>query len=162
MDFMVVRSTSPYNGNIGRPRLQKIQAVPSTMHGMIKFPVTGGILTLRSSKIIPIECEMVSGPEDHQPPTVNKVKEERIKVAINSEYPEQTVMIGSNLTERARVKMCNLLQRSLDVFAWIPADMTGVPRHIAEYRLNVQRGEMVPNGLGRKKEVKAAKGNTVL
>ncbi|GKA19205.1 reverse transcriptase domain-containing protein [Tanacetum coccineum] len=139
MDFMVVRSTSPHNGIIGRPGLRKIQAVPSTTHGMIKFPVTGGILTLRSSKIIPIECAMVSGPED-QPLPVNKVKEERVKVAINPEHPEQTVMIGSNLTEKARVKMCNLLQRSLDVFAWTPADMTGVPRHIAEHRLNVREG----------------------
>ncbi|GJW19406.1 reverse transcriptase domain-containing protein [Tanacetum coccineum] len=132
-------STSPYNGIIGRPGLRKIHAVPSTTHGMIKFPVTGGILTLRSSKIIPIECAMVSGPED-QPLPVNKVKEERVKVAINPEHPEQTVMIGSNLTEKARVKMCNLLQRSLDVFAWTPADMTGVPRHIAEHRLNVREG----------------------
>ncbi|GJS26806.1 reverse transcriptase domain-containing protein [Tanacetum coccineum] len=98
MDFMVVRSTSPFNGIIGRPGLRKMKAVPSTTHGMIKFPVMGGTLTLRSSKIIPIECAMVSGPED-QPPTVNKVKEERIKVAIN---PEQTVMIGSNLTEKTR------------------------------------------------------------
>ncbi|GJV36970.1 reverse transcriptase domain-containing protein [Tanacetum coccineum] len=54
MDFMVVRSTSPHNGIIGRPGLRKIQAVPSTMYGMIKFPVTGGILTLKSSKIIPV------------------------------------------------------------------------------------------------------------
>ncbi|GJW57918.1 reverse transcriptase domain-containing protein [Tanacetum coccineum] len=113
MDFMVVRSTSPHNEIIGRPGLRKIQAVPSTTHGMIKFPVTGGILTLRSSKIIPIECAMVSGPED-QPLPVNKVKEERVKVEINLEHPEQTVMIGSNLTEKARVKLCNLLQRSLD------------------------------------------------
>ncbi|GJS45226.1 hypothetical protein Tco_0595347 [Tanacetum coccineum] len=136
---MIVRSTSLYNGIIGRPGLQKIHAVPSTTHGMIKFPVTGGILTLRSSKIIPIECAMVSGPED-QPLPVNKVKEERVNVAINPEYPEQTVMIGSNLTKKARVKMCNLLQRSLDVFAGTPADMTGVPRNIAEHRLNVREG----------------------
>ncbi|GKA52654.1 reverse transcriptase domain-containing protein [Tanacetum coccineum] len=101
MDFMVVRSTSPFNGIIGRPGLRKMKAVPSTTHGMIKFPVMGGTLTLRSSKIIPIECAMISGPED-QPPTVNKVKEERIKVAINPEHPEQTVMIGSNLTEKTR------------------------------------------------------------
>ncbi|GJU50316.1 reverse transcriptase domain-containing protein [Tanacetum coccineum] len=139
MDFMVVRSTSSHNGIIGRPGLRNIQAVPSTTHRMIKFPVTGGILTLRSSKIIPIECAMVSGPED-QPFPVNKVKEERVKVAINPEHPEQTVMIGSNLTEKARVKMCNLLQRSLDVFSWTPADMMGVPRHIAEHRLNVREG----------------------
>ncbi|GKC59830.1 reverse transcriptase domain-containing protein [Tanacetum coccineum] len=90
MDFMVVRSTSPFNGIIGRPGLRKIKAVPSTMHGMIKFPVMGGTLTLKSSKIIPVECAMISGPEDQSPP-VNKVKEERIKVAINPEHPEQTI-----------------------------------------------------------------------
>ncbi|GKA30177.1 reverse transcriptase domain-containing protein [Tanacetum coccineum] len=36
--------------------------------------------------------------------------------------------------------MCNLLQRSLDVFVWTLADMTGVPRHIVEHRLNVREG----------------------
>ncbi|GJU68823.1 reverse transcriptase domain-containing protein [Tanacetum coccineum] len=101
MDFMVVRSTSPFNEIIRRPGLQKIKAVPSTTHGMIKFSVMGGTLTLKSSKIIPGECAMISGPED-QSPRVNKVKEERIKVAINPEHPEQTVMIGSYLTEKTR------------------------------------------------------------
>ncbi|GJU98191.1 reverse transcriptase domain-containing protein [Tanacetum coccineum] len=42
-----VRSTSPFNGIIGRPGLRKIKAVPSTTHGMIKFPVMGGTLTLK-------------------------------------------------------------------------------------------------------------------
>ncbi|GJV93961.1 reverse transcriptase domain-containing protein [Tanacetum coccineum] len=139
MDFMVVRSTSPHNGIIGRPGLRKIQAVPSTTHGMIKFPVTGGILTLKSSKIIPVECVMVSGPEE-RPIPINKVREERVKVAINPEHLEQTVMIGSNLTEKTREKLCNLLQRSLDIFAWTLTDMTGVPRHIAEHKLNVRKG----------------------
>ncbi|GJT09553.1 reverse transcriptase domain-containing protein [Tanacetum coccineum] len=44
MNFVIVRSSSPYNGIIGRPRVRKIQAVPSTAHGMLKFPVAGGIL----------------------------------------------------------------------------------------------------------------------
>ncbi|GKC52479.1 reverse transcriptase domain-containing protein, partial [Tanacetum coccineum] len=101
MNFMVVRSTSPHNEIIGRHRLRKIQAVPSTTHGMIKFPVMGGILTLKSSKIISVECVMVSRPEE-QPISVNKVKEERVKVAINPEHPEQTVMIGFDLTEKTR------------------------------------------------------------
>ncbi|GJT58058.1 reverse transcriptase domain-containing protein [Tanacetum coccineum] len=30
--------------------------------------------------------------------------------------------------------------QNLDVFAWKPADMTGVPRHTAEHRLNVREG----------------------
>ncbi|GJT69458.1 hypothetical protein Tco_1028744 [Tanacetum coccineum] len=86
-----------------------------------------------------VECAMVFGPEEQSIP-VNKVREERVKVAINPEHPEQTMMIGSNLMKKTREKLCNLLQRSLDIFAWTPTDMTGVPRHIAEHRLNVRKG----------------------
>ncbi|GJY87956.1 reverse transcriptase domain-containing protein, partial [Tanacetum coccineum] len=96
-------------------------------------------LTLRSSKIIPIECSAVSGPEE-QPPAAHQATKERIKVAINPDYPEQTIMIGSTLTEERRNKLCDLLQRNLDVFAWKPTDMTDVPRHIAEHRLNIREG----------------------
>nr|GEU37663.1 reverse transcriptase domain-containing protein [Tanacetum cinerariifolium] len=63
MNFVIVRSSSPYNEIIGRPGVRKIQAVPLTAHGILKFPVPGGIHTLKSSKIIPIECATVSGPE---------------------------------------------------------------------------------------------------
>nr|GEU82202.1 reverse transcriptase domain-containing protein [Tanacetum cinerariifolium] len=58
MNFMVVRSPSPYNGIIGRPGVRKIQAVPSTAYRMLKFPVAGGTVTLQSSRIIPLECIM--------------------------------------------------------------------------------------------------------
>nr|GEZ90107.1 reverse transcriptase domain-containing protein [Tanacetum cinerariifolium] len=43
MNFMIVKSLSPYNGIIGRPGLKAIQAVPSTVHGMLKFPTKEGI-----------------------------------------------------------------------------------------------------------------------
>nr|GEW30859.1 reverse transcriptase domain-containing protein [Tanacetum cinerariifolium] len=132
-------SSSPYNGIIERPRVKKIQAVPSIAHEMLKFPIAGGVLTLTSSKIIPIECAAVSGPEG-QPPAAHQAIEERIKVAINPDYPEQTIMIVSTLIEEGRNKLCDLLQRNLDVFAWNPADMTGVPRHVAEHRLNIREG----------------------
>ncbi|GKC68150.1 hypothetical protein Tco_1100748 [Tanacetum coccineum] len=39
MNFVIVTSSSPYNGIIGRPGVRKIQAVPSTAHEMLKFPV---------------------------------------------------------------------------------------------------------------------------
>ncbi|GJV25299.1 reverse transcriptase domain-containing protein [Tanacetum coccineum] len=139
MNFMVVRSPSLYNRIIGRPGVRKIRAIPSTAHGMLKFPVAGGIVTLRSSKIIPLECTMVSGPVVPQP-VINQVAEEKIQVAIHPEYPEQTVAIGSTLIEEGRKELCGLLRRNLDIFAWKPADMTGVPRHIAEHRLNIREG----------------------
>ncbi|GKA97005.1 reverse transcriptase domain-containing protein [Tanacetum coccineum] len=110
MNFVIVRSSSPCNGIIGRPGARKLQAVPSTTHGMLKFPVAGGILTLKTSKIIPIKCTTVSRPE-RQPLTALQAIEKRIKVAINPDYPEQTIMIGSTLTEEGRNKLCDLLQR---------------------------------------------------
>ncbi|GKA93720.1 hypothetical protein Tco_0815706 [Tanacetum coccineum] len=139
MNFVVVRSPSLYNEIIGRPGVRKLQAVPSTVHEMLKIPVERGVITLKSSRLVPLECAVVSGPERILPADKPMV-EERIKVAINPEYPEQTVMIGSTLTEEGRNKLCGLLQRNLDIFAWKPADMTGVPRHIAEHRLNVRKG----------------------
>nr|GEY38078.1 reverse transcriptase domain-containing protein [Tanacetum cinerariifolium] len=39
MNFMVVRSPSPYNEIIERPGVRRIHAVPSTAHGMLKFSV---------------------------------------------------------------------------------------------------------------------------
>ncbi|GKC76743.1 hypothetical protein Tco_1127517 [Tanacetum coccineum] len=113
MNFMVVRSHSPYNGIIGRPGVRRIIAIPSTAHGMLKFLVTGGTVTLRK---------------------------EKIQVAIHPKYPEQTIVIGSTLTEEGRKKQCGLLRQNLDIFAWKPADMTRVLRHIAEHRLSVREG----------------------
>ncbi|GJV20780.1 reverse transcriptase domain-containing protein [Tanacetum coccineum] len=108
MNFVVVRSPSSYNEIIGRPRVRKLQAVPSTAHGMLKIPVKGGVITLKSSKLVQLECAMVSGPEG-TPSATKPIMEERVK-------------------------------RNLDIFAWKPVDMTGVPRHIAEHRLNVREG----------------------
>ncbi|GKB11314.1 reverse transcriptase domain-containing protein [Tanacetum coccineum] len=127
-----------------RPGIRKIRVIPSTAHGMLthgmlKFPVEGGTVTLRSSRIIPMECAMISGPST-RPPEAGKILEEKIRVAIHPEYPEQTIAIGSTLTEKGRKELCTLLGQNLDVFAWKPADMTGVPRSIAEHCLNIREG----------------------
>ncbi|GJZ58652.1 hypothetical protein Tco_0614468 [Tanacetum coccineum] len=60
MNFVFVRSPSPYNGIIERPGVKKLQAVPSTAHEMLKLPVEGGVITLKSSRMVPLECAMVS------------------------------------------------------------------------------------------------------
>ncbi|GJV52528.1 hypothetical protein Tco_1448269 [Tanacetum coccineum] len=87
MNFMVVRSSSPYNEIIRRPGVRKLQAVPSTAHEMLKIPVEGGVITLKSSKLVPLECAVVSRPEE-APSATKPIIEERIKVAVNPEYPE--------------------------------------------------------------------------
>ncbi|GKB71373.1 reverse transcriptase domain-containing protein [Tanacetum coccineum] len=59
MNFMIVRSLSLYNGIIRKPGIGEIQAVPSTAHGMLKFPVDEGIVTICSTILIPAECATV-------------------------------------------------------------------------------------------------------
>ncbi|GJV09987.1 reverse transcriptase domain-containing protein [Tanacetum coccineum] len=110
MNFMIVRSLSPYNGIIGRPGIREIQAVPSTAHIMLKFPVDGGIVTIHSTILIPAECTTVITSSKEIPKEAG-VRHENFKVALHLNFPDQE-----------------------------PSDMTRVPRSIAEHRLNIREG----------------------
>ncbi|GJX72947.1 reverse transcriptase domain-containing protein [Tanacetum coccineum] len=139
MNFMIVRSLSPYNGIIGRPGIREIQAVPSTAHGMLKFPVDGGIMTICSTISIPDECATVITSSKEIPKEVG-VRHENFKVALHPNFPDQEVAIGETLSAKGRTELCSLLKENLDIFAWQPSYMTGVPRSIAEHRLNIREG----------------------
>nr|GEW84379.1 reverse transcriptase domain-containing protein [Tanacetum cinerariifolium] len=126
MNFMVVRSLSSHNGIIGRPGLRKIQVVPSTAYGLLKFPIEGGIVTLRSNTITLVKCRMVAeAPRESL--SNEQTTAERIKVAIHPEYLKHTVTIGGSLSEKGKIKLYDLIRSNLDVFTKKPADMTGVP-----------------------------------
>ncbi|GJV49911.1 reverse transcriptase domain-containing protein [Tanacetum coccineum] len=139
MNFMIVRSMSPYNGIIGRSGIREIQAVPSTAHGMLKFPVDGGIVTIRSTILIPAEyATVITSPKEI--PKEAGVRHENFKVAIHPNFPDQEVAIGGMLSSEGRTELCTLLKENLDIFVWQPSDMTEVPRSIAEHRLNIWEG----------------------
>ncbi|GJX20785.1 reverse transcriptase domain-containing protein [Tanacetum coccineum] len=139
MNFMIVRSPSPYNGIIGRPGIKAIQAIPSTTHGMIKFLVKGGVVTIRSTIVSPMECATVTvTPKNIEEKT--KKCPENFQVAIHPDFPDQEISIGGTLSAKGRTELCALLKRNLDIFAWQPSDMTGVPRSIAEHKLNIRKG----------------------
>ncbi|GJV15699.1 reverse transcriptase domain-containing protein [Tanacetum coccineum] len=139
MDFMIVRSISPYNGIIGRPGIREIQAVHSTAHGMLKFPADGGIVTIRSTILIPAECAtVITSPKEI--PKEAGTSHQNLKVAIHPNFPDQEVAIGGTLSLAGHTELCKLLKKNLDIFAWQPSDMTGVPRSIAEHRLNIREG----------------------
>ncbi|GJU54404.1 reverse transcriptase domain-containing protein [Tanacetum coccineum] len=104
-------SLSPYNGIIGRPGIREIQAVPSTAHGMLKFPADGGIVTIRSTILIPVECTTVAiSPQEV--PKEAEIRPKNFKIALHPNFLEQEV----------------------------PSDMMGVPRSIAEHQLNLREG----------------------
>nr|GEX73044.1 reverse transcriptase domain-containing protein [Tanacetum cinerariifolium] len=114
MNFMVVKSLSPYNGIIRRPGLKAIQAVPSTVHGMLKFPIDGG--------------------------NRNNLQHHIDTCRMCIDFPDQEVVIRGSLSDKGRTELCSILKKNLDIFAWQPSDMTGVPRSVAEHRLNIQEG----------------------
>nr|GEY22989.1 hypothetical protein [Tanacetum cinerariifolium] len=100
MNFMIVRSPSPYNGIIGMPKIREIQAVPSTAHGMLKFSVKGGIVTIRSTILTPTECTtIVATPKDHAKKA--KIRHEKFKVAIHPDFPDQEITIGGTVSIKA-------------------------------------------------------------
>nr|GEX40211.1 reverse transcriptase domain-containing protein [Tanacetum cinerariifolium] len=123
MNFMIVKSLSPYNGIIGRSRLKVIQAVPSTVHGMLKFPTEEGIVTIRSSLLIPAECASVD--TSSVTPREKKTRPTNLTVTLHPNFPDQEVVVGGSLSDKGRTELCSLLKKNLDIFAWKPKE--GLP-----------------------------------
>ncbi|GJT03018.1 hypothetical protein Tco_0824187 [Tanacetum coccineum] len=65
---------------------------------------------------------------------------QNLKVAIHPNFPDEEVAIGGTLSLAGRTELYTLLKKNLDIFAWQPSDMTGVPQSIAEHRLNIREG----------------------
>ncbi|GKA00591.1 hypothetical protein Tco_0673141 [Tanacetum coccineum] len=104
MNFMIVRSPSPYNA---------------------------------------LSCAKQVAPTSRQLKRLQEKEEggqENLKVAIHHDFSDQEVALGGTLSIEGRTALCALLKRNLDIFAWQPSDMTGVPRQTAEHRLNIRDG----------------------
>ncbi|GJV38600.1 reverse transcriptase domain-containing protein [Tanacetum coccineum] len=55
---------------------------------------------------------------------------EEESLVLNDQYPEQTIAIGRQLPTKTKIKLQELLRTNIDVFAWTPSHMKGVPRTI--------------------------------
>ncbi|GJZ70115.1 reverse transcriptase domain-containing protein, partial [Tanacetum coccineum] len=73
MNFMVIRSPSQHNRIIGRTGIRKICAVPSTSHGMLKFPIKGGT-----------GCPPVRQKKRGQAPERNKAIQEEVEKLVDA------------------------------------------------------------------------------
>nr|GEX12940.1 reverse transcriptase domain-containing protein [Tanacetum cinerariifolium] len=145
INFTIVRAPSPYNVIFGRTCLRSLRAVSSTIHSMVKFPTPRGIATLVTRSAIIFECQRLEKKkmvDQEVNQNINQEKEvpERVDLTeqtlVNPAYPDQLVTIKGNLLEECKSQLRTLL-KSMDAFAWEPADMTGIPRRIIEHSLNV-------------------------
>nr|GEY42440.1 reverse transcriptase domain-containing protein [Tanacetum cinerariifolium] len=100
-------------GIIGRPGKREIQAVTSTAHGMLKFPVEEGIVTICSTILIPTECTSVITSS-----TVSKEERTRpdnFKVALHPDFPDQEVAIEGTVPRSLAEHQLNIREGYLPV-----------------------------------------------
>ncbi|XP_071718842.1 uncharacterized protein [Rutidosis leptorrhynchoides] len=137
----------------------KFGAVTSTVHGMIKFPTKQGIATVRTESGRAL-CASVTLPklrqndeedgyEEEIPITTGRTSvtlpkplltnEEHIQsssILVNLKYPDKRIQVGGNLSDEIKDQLRDILVANMDIFVWCEDDMTGVPRNIAEHKLN--------------------------
>ncbi|XP_022013788.1 uncharacterized protein LOC110913248 [Helianthus annuus] len=130
--FMVLPAHSRHDILLGRESQGDFSMICSAPHSAVGFPTETGIALIYASK-------EVLATDDIRPAKASKPapRAEAEKWVLNSAYPEQTVTLGPAMSDLTRAALKKLLHENMDVFAWTPADMVGVLRHIAEHRLNV-------------------------
>nr|GEV59950.1 reverse transcriptase domain-containing protein [Tanacetum cinerariifolium] len=92
----------------------------------------------KSTILIPTKCASVI--TSSVIPIEERTRPANFKVALNPDFPDQEVAIEGTLSEKGRTDLCSILKKNLDIFAWQPSDMMGVPRSIAEHQLNIREG----------------------
>ncbi|XP_076939914.1 uncharacterized protein LOC143608884 [Bidens hawaiensis] len=134
VDFLVMETPhSHYDIILGRKAIGYFIANPSIAHGILGVPTPTGIAMIYANK----ECNMAERKKLPQKILKTNKSQEVKKWVLNKEFPEQSITIGPTISEEARAALKRLLIKSIDVFAWTPADMTGVPRNKAEHELKV-------------------------
>ncbi|GJU04335.1 reverse transcriptase domain-containing protein [Tanacetum coccineum] len=139
MKYIVIRAPSPYNVILGRPGLKTLHVILSTIHSMIKFPTPKGIATLIGRTTTIAECRLRKEKRTvrEETPQEEEGVDATEQIIVNPSFPDQMVTIGGRLSKDCKDQLKTLLKGSMEVFAWEPADMTGVPRKIIEHALNV-------------------------
>ncbi|GKC61094.1 hypothetical protein Tco_1088692 [Tanacetum coccineum] len=108
---------------------------------MMKFPTLKGIATLVTRSVIISECRRLEKKQVIEEEKKEEVEARAINVTdevlVNPAFLDQLVVIGGGLPETYKYQLKLLLKDNMDIFAWEPTDMTGVPRRIIEHNLNV-------------------------
>ncbi|GJS14503.1 hypothetical protein Tco_0408975 [Tanacetum coccineum] len=151
MKFIVIPSPSPYNIILGCRGLKQLRAIPSTIHGMMKFPTLRGITTLASQTAIVFECRRVRKKQAVESSEESKPQEKislTKEVLVNLAYPNQLVTVGKNLSPKGSAQLKALLKKNKDIFAWELSNIKGVSRRIIKHAINANTS-ITPVGIVR-------------
>ncbi|XP_073153921.1 uncharacterized protein [Henckelia pumila] len=153
--FTVVEAPSSYNIILGRPVLNAFRAVASAYHQKIKFPVGDRVGKVKGDQHSSRRCyadtirvdnkrargtKRIDGSRQEEVCAVGEVKEENEEVEVVPGQPGKITRVARGMEPALveQLKIC--LIQNADVFAWSPKEITGVPAHLAEHRLNILSG----------------------
>ncbi|KAK1417533.1 hypothetical protein QVD17_26662 [Tagetes erecta] len=128
LTFIVIPATSRHNVIFGRTALDAFDAAVSTRRGLITFPTPRGIARIYADDPCMVAEARIQEPQ----------KNEHEKWVINKRFPEQPITLGATLSPTIRHHLKDLLYSYMDVFAFEPTDMTGVPRGETQHRLRIK------------------------
>ena len=153
--YIVVNVPSSYNLLLGRPSINKLGAVISTVYLKMKFPTDDGkVVTLSVNQEVARKCyedslrtrrkvaysvstaEVVVDPEldprlvhsERRPQPVGEIKEIFIE--------GKKLKIGGDLNLEQEQQLVQVLKNNLSSFAWSVADMTGIDPDLC-HKLNI-------------------------
>ncbi|GJZ69403.1 hypothetical protein Tco_0632953 [Tanacetum coccineum] len=128
LNFVIIKSNSPYSFLLGRTTMQKIGIVVSKIYRAIQFHTPRGIDTVFST----YEPNKVEEGLKKVKETTPKITKNALsyanaeeKITINDKYPEQKVAIRKQLITNFKRNLQDLLRSNANIFALAYADMTG-------------------------------------
>ncbi|XP_074559865.1 uncharacterized protein LOC141815896 [Curcuma longa] len=152
--FTIVDASSSYNVILGRPTLGAFFAVVSTYHQKIKFSVGDLVGEARGNQLTARRCyedsvrtearktRRTQGAEVHavqEAPNPRAATEKEL-LQICPDRWEAAVQVAAELPFELKQELAECLRRNQDVFAWDPANLTGVSPDVVMHRLNVLPG----------------------
>jgi len=154
--YMIMDADTSYNMLLGRPSLNRLGAIMSTLHLTMKFPVENNKIArvwvhqqrarecyvtslrilpwyqLRKKELNTIARSNDFDPRPHDEPRVEPRDE---TVACQLGGPRQDTKINVNLNEEDKRKITQMLVDNRDLFAWTTTDMSGIDLDIMSHRL---------------------------
>jgi hypothetical protein len=135
-DFLVIDQRSTYNAIIGWPMLNKLKAITSIYHLMMKFPTKKGIGELKGNQVVARKCCNISLKKVVSSgfllvSVVSSIHEVKIKGGPVEALEEVAVVDGKVLRIRLQLDLniwkgiVGFLCENMDAFAWTHKDMPG-------------------------------------
>jgi hypothetical protein len=160
LTFEVVGFRGAYHAILGRPCYAEFMAVPNYTYLKMKMTGPKGVITVGSSIEHAFNCdvECVEHAEAlaldealvaNLEKLVNEDLDSNTKHAGSFEAAEQTkevpldpaapegkaLRVSSTLDPKYEMVLVDFLRANVDIFAWIPSDMPGIPREVPEHPL---------------------------